>query len=172
MDRTEFLNKLEALHDRIRVGEVLPEAELRWYREARERLLALAVEVQARASAGDQKLRSSIRMGTVLPVRLETGGWTMLTITADIGAGGFAVIMEVPPPAGREVRATLSPRRGEPVIGVAQVVDSKELDGLTRVGFGFKDPAGAVRDRMEDVMLDGILDQLVFWDDVLGKVNV
>jgi hypothetical protein len=171
VDRTEFLNRLESLHVRVRDGETLTDDALEWYRQSRDRLLALAVEVQARSVISDHLPRRSIRMGTALPVRIEAGTWSVHTITCDIGAGGFAVLLENPPPVKGELQATLRPPRGQPVMSPAIVVDVSPVAGLFRASFRLLDRLGEVRSRMEDVLLDGILEHLVFWDDVLGRLE-
>jgi len=172
MDHTEWLNRLEALHVRRREGQALADEDLRWYREARTRLLGAAVEVQARTAAGASRPRHSIRVARPVPVLLETGSWSQHALTIDLGTGGFAVLLDSPPPVDDWIRATLVLGGGAPVTVTVAVADTRTSAGLVRVAFRFAEATEPARARVEDAMLDGILEQLVFWDDVLDKLAV
>jgi len=170
MDRTEWLSRLERVHARRRDGETLPGADRAWYREARAALLSAAVEIQARSLAGDARRRASIRVARPVQVLLEARGWHEATLTLDLGTGGFAVLLETPPPEGKRIRATLL-LPGGAVMGSTSVVDTRASGGLVRVAFAFSEPSEALRKRVEDAMVDGLLEQLIFWQDVLGKLG-
>jgi len=170
MDRTEWLNKLEALHYRLREGEQLPAEEERWYRSARTALLGAAVEVQARTVGSSRKPRHSIRVTRAVPVLLEAGGWSQQSLTSDLGTGGFAVLLESQPPVDDWIRATLLLPGGSVTVTVA-VADLRVSGGLVRVAFRFTEPPEGLRVRVEDAMLDGVLEQLVFWDDVMDRLE-
>ncbi len=171
MDRGEWLNKLEALHVRRRDGERLGEADLAWYRGARGALLAAAVDIQARAASLDAPRRASIRVARPVHVLLESNGWAEPTFTLDLSTGGFAVLLEDQPPMADRFRATLLLPGGGPVGTPVHVVDTRASGGMVRLAFAFSDPTEALRARVEDAMVDGILAQLIFWEDVLEKVE-
>jgi len=171
MERTEWLNRLEALHVKLREGEAVPGADRAWYEEARATLLKAAVEVQARVVASGRQLRSSIRVARPVPVQLEAGGWSAHALTIDLGTGGFAVLLEVPPAESGRLQATLALSGGPPAAMAVEVVDRREVAGLVRVALRFVDQPTGLRSRVEDAMLDGVLEQLVFWDDVLGHLE-
>jgi hypothetical protein len=170
MERTEWLNRLEALHVRRRDGEALPEADLAWYRTARSSLLTAAVEIQARMSASDGPKRTSIRVSRPVQVLLEAAGWHEPTVTVDLSTGGFAALLEAPPPVSEWIKATLI-LPGGPLVATVSVVDQRASAGLVRLAFAFAEPSEALRARVEDAMVDGLLEQLVFWDDVLAKLE-
>ena len=172
MDRTEWLNRLEALHHQVREKEPVGEADLAWYRAGREALLATALEVQAVSLTREARRRSSIRVARAAQVLLEARGWSAQTLTVDLGAGGFATLLEAPPPVEEWIRATLIlPGEGAVVTTVA-VADARNVSGLVRVAFRFSEPSAEVQRRVEDYMMDSVLEQLVFWDDVLEKLRV
>ena len=170
MDRTEWLNRLEALHVRRREGEALGEGDLAWYLRARGALLAAAVDIQARAVAGDRPRRTSIRVARPVQVLLEAPGWHEPTMTLDLSTGGFAVALEVPPPAPEWIKVTLL-LPGGPLVATVSVVDQRVSNGLARLAFAFSEPTEALTRRVEDAMVDGLLEQLVFWEDVLQKLE-
>jgi len=170
MDRTEWLNKLEALHVRLREGEALPEAEGAWYRKARTSLLSAAVDIQARMADLDGPKRSSIRISRPVQVLLEAPGWHEPTVTVDLSTGGFAVMLETPPPVTEWIKATLL-LPGGPQAATVSVVGRWASGGLARVAFAFSEPSPALVKRVEDAMVDGLLGQLVFWEDVLQKIE-
>jgi hypothetical protein len=172
MDRSEWLNRLEALHHRVREQEPVTEDELAWYRTARRALLETALEVQAVSLTSDAVRRSSIRVARAAQVLLEARGWSAQTLTVDLGAGGFAVLLEAPPPVDDWIRATLVlPGEGAVVTTVA-VTDARNVSGLVRVAFRFSEPTEDARRRVEDYMMDSVLEQLIFWDDVYDKLKV
>lgn len=172
MDRSEWLNRLEALHFRVREREPVSAADLAWYRTARSALLETALEVQAMALASDTVRRSSIRIPRAAQVLLEARGWSAQTLTVDLGAGGFAVLLEAPPPVAEWIRATLVLPGEGPVVTTVAVADARQVSGLARIAFRFSEPTEEVRRRVEDYMMDSVLEQLVFWDDVLEKLRV
>jgi hypothetical protein len=172
MDRSEWLNRLEALHYKVREGEAVSAEELAWYRTARTALLDTALEVQAVALTSSAVRRSSIRIARAAQVLLEARGWSAQTLTIDLGAGGFAVLLEAPPPVDDWIRATLVlPGEGAVVTTVA-VTDARPASSLVRVAFRFSDPTEEARRRIQDYMMDSVLEQLIFWDDVYDKLKV
>ncbi len=172
MDRTEWVNQLEALHHRIREREPVSEADLAWYRAGRAALLSTAVEVQAVALASEARRRSTIRIARPAQVLLEARAWSVQTLTVDLGAGGFAALLEAPPPVEEWIRATLLLPGDGPLITTVAVADARPVSGLVRVAFRFSEPAEEVQRRVEDYVMDSVLEQLVFWDDVLEKLRV
>jgi len=170
MERTEWLNRLEALHVRRRDGEALSEADQAWYRATRSELLSAAVEIQDRMAAGGGPRRTSIRVARPVQVLLETPGWREQTMTLDLSTGGFAVALEVPPPASEWVKVTLF-LPGGPLVATVSVVSQRATSGLARLAFAFSEPTEALIRRVEDTMVDGLLEQLVFWEDVLQKIE-
>ena len=170
MDRGEWLNRLEALHVRRRGGEVLGTGDQAWYQDARGSLLAAAVDIQARMADVDGPKRSSIRVARPVQVLLETPGWHEPTMTLDLSTGGFAVALEVPPPASEWIKATLL-LPGGPLVATVSLVSQRATSGLARLAFAFSEPGEALTRRVEDAMVDGLLEQLVFWEDVLQKIE-
>lgn len=172
MDRSEWLNRLEALHYKVREREPISEEELSWYRAGRAALIEKALEVQDVALTSDAVRRSSIRIARAAQVLLEARGWSAQTLTVDLGAGGFAVLLEAPPPVQEWIRATLVlPGEGAVVTTVA-VTDARKVSGLVRVAFRFCEPTEDATRRVQDYMMDSVLEQLVFWDDVLEKLHL
>lgn len=172
MDRSEWLNRLEALHFKVREGEPVTEADLAWYRASRAALLETATEVQSVALASGSIPRSSIRVARAAQVLLEARGWSVQALTVDLGAGGFAVLLEAPPPVDEWVRASLLLPGQGPVVSTVAVTDARRVSGLVRVAFRFCEPAEETRQRVEDYLMDSVLEQLVFWDDVLEKLRL
>lgn len=171
MDRSEWLNRLEALHDQVRSGEPISAEAMEWYRGARKALLETAVTVQAQALIGSAVQRSSIRITRSAQVLLEARGWGHQTLTADLGTGGFAAFLEAPPPVTEWIKATLVLPGEGAVVATVAVADVKTVTGLVRVAFRFSEPSADVQRRVENYMVDSLLEQLVFWDDVLEHLR-
>jgi uncharacterized protein with GYD domain len=172
MDRSEWLNRLEALHYKVREREPVGEEELAWYRAARTALLDKALDVQDIALTSQAIRRSSIRIARAAQVLLEARGWSVQTLTVDLGAGGFAALLEAPPPVEEWIRATLVLPGEGPVVTTVAVTDARKVSGLVRVAFRFCEPTEEARQRVQDYMMDSVLEQLVFWDDVLEKLHL
>jgi len=171
MDRSEWLNRLEALHYKVREQEPVSPAELAWYETARSALLATAAEVQSVTLSSQTRRRSSIRIVRAAQVQLEARAWSVQSLTVDLGTGGFAVLLDAPPPVQEWIRATLLLPGAPPVITTVSVADARAQNGLVRVAFRFSEPTDEVRRHVEDSMMDSVLDQLVFWDDVLEHLK-
>jgi hypothetical protein len=172
MDRSEWLNRLEALHHQLRAHEPVSEADQAWYRAGREALMATAIEVESVSQTSEARRRSSIRIARAAQVLLEARGWSAQTLTIDLGSGGFAALLEAPPPVEEWIRATLVLPGDGPVVTTVSVADARNVSGLVRVAFRFSEPTQEVQHRVEDYMMDSVLEQLVFWDDVLEKLRV
>lgn len=171
MDRSEWLNRLEGLHRQVREGEPVSAESLQWYQAARKALLDTAVAMQAQTLVGEAKRRASVRITRAAQVLLESRNWSQQTLTVDLGTGGFAAFLEAPPPVQEWIKATLVlPGEGAVVTTVA-VADAHAVTGLVRVAFRFSEPGDEVRRRIENYMVDSLLEQLVFWDDVLEHVR-
>jgi hypothetical protein len=171
MDRTEWVNRLELLHVRQRDGQPLTAEEQAWYGSARASLLATAVEVQAQTLATGARPRRSIRITRAAKVELVAGAWSHQSLTLDLGTGGFAVLLETQPPLDDWIRATFHLPGEEPLKTTVSVADVRGEHGLVRVSFTLSEPVEPARTRLETFMLDGILEQLVFWEDVLEKIH-
>ena len=172
MDRTEWLNRLEALHHDLREGKSLAQVDLAWYRAARGALLEKALEVQALTITTGSVPRSSIRIARAAQVQLEARGWSAETVTADLGGGGFAVLLVAPPPVEEWIKATLHLPGDRPIATTVAVTGQQATGGLVRVAFRFSEPTEEAKRRVEDYLVDSVLEQLVFWDDVLEKLRV
>jgi hypothetical protein len=172
MDRSTWINKLEALHHRLRAGEQLSRADARWYAESREALLRAALSEQSLRLSSSERLRRSLRGEISVGVVLEAPGWTRTGSTTDIGAGGFACLLDARPPAGARVTATLLIPDGRYVTEAVRVVSVSRRRDLSRVSFAFEASTPGTRDELEAHLLDGVLKQLTFWDDVLESIHV
>lgn len=171
MDRTEWLNKLEAIHVALRDKRPVSPEDLAWYQTARAALLATALEVQSISLAGEDLPRRSVRIQRSAQVLLEARGWSVQTLTVDLGGGGFAVLIETPPPVQEWIKATLLLPEEGPVVTTVSVADTRATGQLFRVAFRFSEPSRTVQEKIEASLLDAILEQLVFWDDVLERIR-
>jgi uncharacterized protein with GYD domain len=172
MDRSEWLNRLEALHHRLREREEVSAEDRAWYQAARTALLDTALDVQAVSLTSEAVRRSSIRIARAAQVLLEARGWSVQTLTVDLGAGGFAVLLEAPPPVDDWIRATLVLPGEGPVVTTVAVTDARTVSGLVRVACRFSEPTEETRRRVQDYMMDSVLEQLIFWDDVYDKLKL
>jgi len=172
MERSAWLNKLEDLHVRHRQGECLSEADAGWYRESRDRLLRAALREQNARVGSSERTRQWLRGDRSIEVDLEAPGWACSASTIDVGAGGFASLLSAPPPEGARIRATLLIPGRPPITEPVRMVDARRQHELVRVAFAFESLAPKVRDHIEAYLLDAVLQQLTFWDDVLESMRI
>jgi len=170
MDRNEWLGRLEMLHSRIRGGEDVEPADREWYRASRDRLMRGALERYNAWLAVGEKARTAVRVERALPVVLEGPGKPRHAVTVDMGAAGFGAILEDAPPEGTPFRARLALPDGELVARVT-VAPSATRGEVHRVSFAFDPEAREVRERVEDFLLDELLPRLLFWDEVLNRLE-
>jgi hypothetical protein len=169
MDRGEWIGRLELLHERARRRGPFSVAEREWYERARGALTATALSVQRRTLAGGERARTSLRLERAVPVRVEGPGWAVHASTSDLGTGGFAVLMEAAPAPEQRAQAVLELPAGDLAVEV-RVVGAVGAGDLQRVSLAFEHPAGAVVSAVEDTLLDQLLPELVFWDEVLARI--
>ncbi|MGC4000800.1 MAG: PilZ domain-containing protein [Anaeromyxobacter sp.] len=170
MERSEWIGKLELVHDALRSGAAVPEAERAWYRRARQELLAAAVAEQNAPVIGDERPRKALRLERAVPVRLGGDGLALDWMTTDLGIGGFAVATSAPLDPDRVTWAELDLPTGR-VGARVRVVGAVASGPRMRVSFAFEDPSQAAAAALGDYVLDELLPQIVFWDQVLEKVR-
>jgi hypothetical protein len=172
MERNEWLTRLELLHARRRDGAALQPAEEEWYLDARGRLLRAAVELQRLRLPSAAEPRRWVRVLRGAPVRLSAPRWKRDAVLADLGRGGFAAWVEELPRGRKRLDAALSLSDGPPVPAQVRVVAAGRGPGLRRASFAFESPSEALGNRVEEFLLDGLLETLVFWDDVLERLRL
>lgn len=175
-DQGEWIGRLELLHGRYRDAKggrgALSPDELDWYHAARRMFFSTAVAMQNATLYGEERLRGAIRVERAVPVHVSGNGWSFHAGTVDLGVGGFAVLTFPGPKLGETGTARLELYPGELTESAVRVVASvvQGQGEIARVSFAFDDPSPALRDRIEDYLLDQLLPRLVFWDEVLGRV--
>lgn len=169
MDRGEWIGRLELLHERARRGGAFTAAERDWYERARGALTATALSVQRRALVGGERVRTSLRLERAVPVRVDGRGWSAHASTSDVGTGGLALLLETAPSPGQPARAVLELPAGDLALDV-RVVGAVPAGDLQRVSFAFERPPREAVAAVEDYLLDQLLPELVFWDEVLARI--
>jgi hypothetical protein len=169
MERGEWIGRLDLLHGRARSGEALSPAERAWYDAAREALIATSLAVQRTPLVGGERARTSLRLERAVPVRVEGTRWGVRSSTSDLGTGGFAVMCEADPAPGERARAVLELPRAAVALDV-HVVGVAPAGGLRRVSVAFDGAAREAVAAIEDYLLDQLLADLVFWDEVLERI--
>jgi hypothetical protein len=173
-DQGEWISRLELLHARYRDrrsgrGSLSPD-ELDWYHGARRMFFATAVAMQNATLFGEERLRAAIRVERAVPVHVRGSGWDFSAGTVDLGVGGFAALAAPGPRLGDAGVSRLELYQGEHLESAVRVVASVVQGDLARISFAFEEPSPALRERIEDYLLDQLLPRLVFWDEVLGRV--
>jgi hypothetical protein len=171
MDRNAWLGKLDLLHAKKRGGEPLEAEDLAWYTEARGLLVTAALARYNEWLPSAEKARSAVRIERALPLVLDGSGGVRRAVTVDVGAGGFAALLDEPPTPGVTLRARLTLPDGDLVANVTASFSSIR-GGAHRVSFVLSHGDAEARARLEDFLLDELLPKLVFWDDVLDRLRL
>lgn len=170
MDRSEWISRLELLHGARRAGTPLPPEDESWYLRARNQLVRTAVATQNSAVSAGEHPRAALRLERAVPVRLGGGTWSVTATATDVSTGGFCIRTDVPLERERLAWAELS-LPGALVRAPVRIAGLATSDGLVRVSFAFRDPDPDAEAAIEDFALDQILPQLVFWDQVLERIE-
>ncbi len=170
MDRTEWIGRLELLHTNLRRGMSLTPEDEAWYRRARARFLATAVDAQNGVVVGNERPRQAVRLERAVQIRLGGPGWSRQVMTTDLAVGGFAVHTDTPIDRERLAWADVDVP-GETLRFPVRLVATTMSGGQVRVSFAFKNPEPAHVAALEDFILDQLLPSIVFWDGVLDRIR-
>lgn len=175
VDQGEWIGRLELLHARYRDAKggrgALSPDELDWYHAARRMFFSTAVAMQNATLYGEERLRGAIRVDRAVPVHVRGEGWAFHAGTVDLGVGGFAALTApLAAKLGEAGTARLELYPGDALESPVRVVAAVTQGEIARLSFAFEKPSAALRERIEDFLLDQLLPRLVFWDEVLGRV--
>ena len=156
---SEWVEGLSQLHQRARRGDLSPDEQAQYARTREELSRAVLLAQQIGPHPGARQ-RRALRVAQALPVEIQTPGGRVLTVTLDLGGGGFSTVVSEAPPIGTGIGFRLKLRRGyEPLSGAGRVVNAVPQNGSTRMGVAFVDLALADRERLEFVIMDAVLKQ-------------
>jgi hypothetical protein len=160
MNLGEWIEAFRSLHERAREGK-LSDEEATDYRAGREELARALVASQRIALKPGESPRKALRVARALQVQVGNGAASVRATTADLCVEGFSALLAKAPRAGEELACTLRLPGGQPLAAAARVVEAKPLGGNSRVFFAFKDLPEAERERLEMLVFDTLLAQLV-----------
>jgi hypothetical protein len=156
----EWILGFRALHEKARRGG-LRDADATRYRVGRDELARALLVAQRLQLKPGETARRALRVARALQVELDLGTSRQRAVTIDISTGGFCCMVPRAPALMDEVGFTLRLPVAEPLAGRATVQDVKALPGSVRVAFMFKTISDADRERMEMLVFDTVLAQLV-----------
>jgi hypothetical protein len=156
----DWLKTFRDLHEKARRG-VLSSAEDAAYKAGREELARALLAAQRLTTKPGETPRQALRVARALQLDLDLLTSTARAITIDVSMGGFACLLAKGPPLGDEVKYSLRIPASEPLVGRARVSDVKPLQGNVRVSFQFVGIDAKDRERLELLIFDTVLAQLV-----------
>ena len=160
MSLGEWVVALRALHEQARRGS-LPPDEIKRYLEERETLAQAILAAQRLRAAPNAKGRRALRVARELPIELTVDRVVTRARTLDLGMGGFAVTMAIPPRAGLQATFSLEVEPGRAVTGKARVVSVQRKGKPYRVAFCFEDLSPDQTDRLGIAVFDAALAGIV-----------
>ncbi|BDG09104.1 PilZ domain-containing protein [Anaeromyxobacter paludicola] len=172
LQKRHWLGELVRLHERA-VHEALSSPEHARYSGMRAQVLSAVLAAQNDALEPERRLRRQPRVQRAVPVRIDAPGCKAQALTFDLGAGGFATLVGLPPPVGTvaSVALTLGPARS--IHGKARVTAVRKRGrAAARVSFAFDGLAGPGRELLERFLLDTVLAELSSSREVLEHLSL
>jgi hypothetical protein len=152
----DVLEALRSLHERKRLYGLQGE-EITTYRGHADRLLTMALARQEAQAGRAGSHRRSVRLRRAVPVDLQWGSNTTRCLTLDLGAGGFAVLLGDPPPAGQPLVAMLHLRRGTCVRAGVRLVKAVTHRGCVRASLSLIDVPQLDAVRLQEYLVEALL---------------
>jgi hypothetical protein len=156
----EWLKEFRALHEQAKKG-ALKGATLTAYRSGRDELARALLVAQRIAVPPGQAPRKALRVSRALQADLEFVDGSVRAMTVDVSPGGFGALLPRPPKVGEELKVSLRIPGGEPLRAEARVVEAKPLAGSARASFQLMGLDEADAERLELLVFDTVLAQLV-----------
>ena len=160
MSLGEWVVALRDLHEQARRGS-LPPDELKRYLEERETLAQAILAAQRLRASPNAKGRKALRVARELPIELTVDRVVTRARTVDLGVGGFAVTMAIPPRAGLQATFSMEVEPGRASAGKARVVSVQRKGKPYRVAFRFEDLSPDETDRLGLAVFDAALAGIV-----------
>jgi hypothetical protein len=157
---TEWLLGFRRLHERARGGQ-LRDADLAHYRSGRDELARALLAVQRLQLRPGEVPRRALRVARALQLDLDFGTAAHRAVTIDLSTGGFSCLLAKAPSPGDEARFSLRMPGAEPLSGRARVQDVKPNQGNVRASFAFLALGDDDRERVEMLVFDTVLAQVV-----------
>ncbi len=156
MSLGEWVVALRDLHEQARRGSLPPE-EVKRYLEERETLAQAILAAQRLRASPNAKGRKALRVARELPIELTIDRVVTKARTVDLGVGGFAVLMALPPRAGLLGTFSMEVEAGRKITGKARVVSVQRKGKPYRVAFRFEDLTADETDRLGLAVFDAAL---------------
>lgn len=160
MSLAAFLARFRELHKKGGAGTLSPE-EREEYRRGRDELARAVLAVQRLSLKPGETARQSLRVARALQVDLGWPKGQVRALTLDLSMGGFASLMAKAPAQSEVVACVFRLPGGGELAAKARVVDVVVQASSVRVAFTFQDMPEEDRDRVERVVFDTVLDQIV-----------
>jgi hypothetical protein len=160
MALADWLRVFRTVHERAKKGE-LTGADADDYRASCDELARALMAAQKLAPKAGEAPRHALRVARALQVQLDSRLANVRATTVDLSVSGFSVLMAKPPNPHEELTATLRIPGGEPLAADVVTAEARPQGGAMRVWFTFRKLADAERQRLELLVMDTALSQLV-----------
>ncbi len=160
MKVTQWLSSFSELHERMKNGA---DSDVRAeYKAVRDDFAAFLLGVQKLSLNAGEALRQSIRVSRAVPIEFDLATGPVSSITFDISIGGLSTVLSDPPPAGTRLPFRMRLAKAQvPVSGLVSVVKVFAHNGSPRVACRFEDLSPPDRERLELMLFDHVVAQLL-----------
>ena len=159
MSLADWLRVFRTLHEKAKKGE-LTSTDAEDYRAGCDELCRALLAAQKIALKPGEVPRHALRVARAMQVTLETKVSSVRATTVDVSVAGFSVLLGKVPPSEPQT-ATLRIPGAEPVVAEVIPAESKLQTGAVRVAFLFQKLPDAEKQRLEMLVIDTALSQLV-----------
>jgi len=159
MGLADWLRVFRALHEKAKKGE-LSGTDAEDYRAGCDELSRALIAAQKLGLRPGEVPRRVLRVARAVQVTLETKVSTVRTTTIDVSVAGFSALLGKPPPP-EEQTATLRLPGADPLVVGVVPGEVRLQPGAVRAAFLFQRLSDPARERLEMLVIDTALSQLV-----------
>lgn len=155
MTMADFLAQFRVLHDKARRGD-LDTSEQGDYDRSRDTLANALIEAQKQTLRPGERPREALRVAKAIQVELQMPAERIKSLTLDVSAQGFSVLLGNDIPGKDSIRFHLKVG-GEALTGEARAVESIRQKSNVRVGFAIERMDGGDREKLMRAVFDELL---------------
>ena len=159
MGLAEWLRVFRSLHERALKGE-LEGVEAADYRTGCDELARALMAAQRLALRPGEAPRHVLRVARALQVDLVARAGSFRAMTIDVSVAGFSILVGKVP-SSEEHTATLRVPGSAPIVAKVRPGEAKQQPGNVRIAFLFQALPDEDRHRLEMLVIDTALSQLV-----------
>lgn len=160
MGLAEWLRTFRVMHEKARQG-TLSDEDTCAYQADRDELARAFIAAQRLTVNPAENRRQALRVARALQVDLETRVTHVRAMTQTLSIGGFSALLAKAPSPTEEITCSIRMPGADPLVATVVPASVTPQPGSVRVSFVFKKLPDPDRERLEFLIFDTVLAQLV-----------